>query len=86
MPWFKPHNLARLLSTFTGWQELLEHYQCHCSAGDRLDGIRVTRSHVLCGSRSAQQALENAVGGDIVLSDADAARITTDLDQLGAPN
>lgn len=87
MPWFKPQNLARLLSTFTGWQELLEHYQCSIAQlVIAWTAFESRASHVLCGSRSAQQALENAAGGDIVLSDADAARITTDLDQLGAPN
>ena len=87
MPWFKPENLTRLLATFTGWQELLEHYQCSITQlVIAWTALEPRASHVLCGSRSADQVLENAGGGDIVLSDDDAARITTDLDKLGAPN
>jgi methylglyoxal reductase len=86
MPWFKPQNLTRLLETFTGWQELLEHYQCSITQlVIAWTALEPRASHVLCGSRSADQVLENAGGGDIVLSDGDAARITTDLDKLGAP-
>ncbi len=87
MPWFKPRNLARLLATFTQWQDLLEHYQCSIAQlVIAWTAFESRASHVLCGSRSARQAAENAAGGDIVLSDADATRITTDLNQLGAPN
>ena len=87
MPWFKPENLTRLLATFAGWQELLERY--HCSITQLVIAWTASKpraSHVLCGCRSEDQALENAGAGDIVLSDDDAARIRTDLDKLGAPN
>ena len=87
MPWFKPENLTRLLAIFTGWQELLEHYQCSITQlVIAWTALEPRASNVLCGSRSVDQVLENAGAGDIVLSDDDSSRITADLDMLGAPN
>ena len=87
MPWFKPENLTRLLAIFAGWQELLEHYQCSITQLVIAWTAREPRaSHVLCGSRSVDQVVENAGAGDIVLADDDSARITNDLNELGAPN
>ncbi|MED5581483.1 MAG: aldo/keto reductase [Pseudomonadota bacterium] len=86
MPWFKEHNLKKLLEVFTGWDDLLESYGATIpQLVVAWTASRPHATHVLCGSRSVPQVQENALGGGLRLTGRDIERMTLDLDKLGAP-
>ena len=85
MPWFKEHNLKKLLEVFTGWDDLLESYGATIpQLVVAWTASRPHATHVLCGSRSVPQVQENALGGGLRLTGRDIEE-TLDLDKLGAP-
>jgi methylglyoxal reductase len=84
-PWFMPANRSRVLAMLAGWKAMTEKYDCSLAQlaiawALAQPGITVA----LCGARHPEQAIENAVGGDLVLDDVDIARITSDAEALGA--
>lgn len=84
--WFKPANRVRVLRMLQGWADLTEKYQCPLASlvlACTVDQPGVT--HVLCGARSVQQVVENALGGQIDLSLEDVRRMREDAEALGEP-
>ena len=86
LPWFKSENRARLKNMFAGWSDLIDKYQCGITElvlawTTAKPGV----THTLCGIRTAQQAIQNARAGSIVLEEADINRLDNDIKMLGNP-
>jgi methylglyoxal reductase len=85
-PWFRLENRKRILDLLAGWKDLTAKYACPLARlviAWTLAQPGVT--HVLCGTRTAAQAAENAAGAGLALDPADLRRMRRDLDALGAP-
>ncbi len=84
--WFRPANRRRVLDMLAGWRDLTE--ACGCTLGQLVIAWTVQQPGVtfaLCGARRAGQARENARAGDLVLREADLARMRRDVEALGGP-
>ena len=84
--WFRIENRRRLQGMFSGWKDLTEKYECsigNISTAWTLGQPGVT--HVLLGSRSAQQAISNTRTGYLRLDKEDMKRNDADLVELGPP-
>jgi len=84
-PWFKPENRQRVLKMLEGWKGLAEKYKCTmaqlviaCTAAQA--GV----THVLCGARRVEQAVENAAAGIVVLEAGDVKRMGEEARGMGA--
>jgi methylglyoxal reductase len=85
-PWFKKINRPKILTMLAGWKELTDAHDCTLAQlviawTAAQPGI----THVLCGARTAAQALDNAAAGRLTLSPAELARMRADLTALGEP-
>jgi len=85
-PWFLPQNRRRVLDLLAGWRDLTQRFGCTLAqlviawtAAQR--GV----THVLCGARRVEQALENARAGNVGLDAAALARMRRDVEALGEP-
>ena len=86
-PWFKKVNRPRVLAMLTGWKDLTERYECTLAQlAIAWTAAQPGVTHVLCGARTAQQALDNAGAGRLSLDPADLARIRSDVEALGEPH
>lgn len=86
-PWFKKVNRPRILAMLAGWKDLTERYECTLAQlAIAWTAAQPGVTHVLCGARTAQQALDNAGAGRLSLGPADLARIRSDVDALGEPH
>ena len=79
-PWFLPENIGKPLDLLDGWKDLCEKYDCHVGNlviawTKQQPGI----TNVLCGGRRPDHMKDNARGGDIMIDDADMARMTKDI-------
>ena len=79
--WFLPENIGIILDMIDGWKDLCEKYDCALADlaiawTKQQPGI----TNVLCGARRPEHMLENARGGEIVISDEDIARMTKDIE------
>jgi len=85
-PWFPPGPRRRVLDMLVGWKDLAEKYDCTL-AQLTIAGTLAQRgvTHVLCGARTAQQAIDNAHGGGLQLATEDVARMRRDAEALGTP-
>ena len=84
LPWFGIENRKRLQDMFSGWKNLTEKYECsigNISTGWTLGQPGVT--HVLLGSRNAQQAISDDYAGSLRLEKEDMKRFDADLIGLG---
>ena len=85
-PWFKKDNIKRLLDMFSGWEDLLAKYECTIAQLTiTWTAKQLGASHILCGSRTAEQSIQNAGAGSINLDHEDMQRISNDLVKLGDP-
>ena len=85
-PWFKPENRPKVLRMLETWRDLAETY--HVTLAQLVIACTAAQpgvTHVLCGARTAQQAVENAAAGRIELHPRDAKRMADDAAALGEP-
>ena len=85
-PWFKIENRGRILGLLAGWKGLATKYACPLARlviAWTLAQPGVT--HVLCGTRKVEQAVENARGADLELAAEDMQRMRRDVEALGPP-
>ncbi len=85
-PWFKLENRRRILDLLASWSDLTAKYNCtlaQLTIAWTFNQPGVT--HVLCGARRVEQALENAQAGSIQLEQVDIDRIRKDVLALGDP-
>ena len=85
-PWFKPGNRKHILDLLASWHDLTPKYGCTLAQlviAWTFSQPGVT--HVLCGARTAAQAMENARAGDLELDALDIVRIREDVIALGEP-
>lgn len=85
-PWFLPPNRRRVLDLLARWRELTERYEC--SLAQLAIAWTATQpgvTHVLCGARQPEQALENARAGDLVLDAETLIRLRRHVESLGEP-
>lgn len=85
-PWFKKSNRKKILDLLDSWQDLTEKYTCSLAQlviawTAAQEGV----THVLCGARTSEQALDNVKAGNMTLEVADIARIRKDVEGLGEP-
>ena len=86
LPWFKRDNRQRLLDMFGGWADLTEKYDCTIAQLTiAWTASQRGATHVLCGLRTVEQAIENAGGGALELEANEIQRIRNDLIALGEP-
>ncbi len=75
-PWFKPENRQRVLHMLQGWNALADKYKCTVAQlVIAATAMEPGCSHVLCGARHREQALENAAAGSLSLRQEDFVRI-----------
>ena len=86
LPWFKVENRQRLQDMFADWTDLTEKHDCTigqlmvaCTAAQR------GATHVLCGTRTVAQAIDNAGAGAVELETEEVKRIRGDVINLGDP-
>jgi methylglyoxal reductase len=86
LPWFKLENRQRLLDLFAGWADLTEKYGCTIAQLTiAWTAAQPGATHVLCGTRSVDQGIENAGAGAIELDPDDIQRIRDEVIALGDP-
>ena len=86
LPWFKLENRQRLLDMFAGWADLTEQYDCTIAQLTLAwTAAQTGATHVLCGIRTVEQAIQNAVAGALELQANDVQRVRDDLLALGDP-
>ena len=86
LPWFKLENRKRLLDMFAGWAHLTEKYDCTIAQLTiAWTAAQTGATHVLCGVRTADQAVQNAGAGALELEADDVQRVRDDLVALGGP-
>lgn len=86
LPWFKVENRQRLADMFTGWADLTDKHSC--SIGQLTIAWTAAQrgsTHVLCGTRTVEQAVQNAGAGSIRLDEDDIQRMRDDVIGLGDP-
>ncbi len=85
-PWFKLENRQVILDLLDSWSDLTE--KSNCSLAQLVIAWTFGQpgiTHVLCGARTEEQALENAAAGNLSLEEADMERMREDVMELGAP-
>lgn len=85
-PWYKLENRQRVLDMLAKWKPLTARYgrsQAALTVAWTLAQSGVT--HVLCGSRRAQQIVETAGAADLVIAAEDLQRMRCDIEALGEP-
>ena len=84
--WYIPANRKRVLDLLASWRDLTAKY--NCTLAQLVIAWTAEQSgvtHVLAGGRTLAQVAENAKAVDLPLEPADAARIRTDVTNLGEP-
>jgi len=85
-PWYKRENRARVLEMLAGWKPLVEKYACTpAQLVLAWTAAQPGATHVLCGARTAAQAVENAAAGALRLAAADLAAMRNSAVGLGQP-
>jgi methylglyoxal reductase len=85
-PWFKLENRPRILKLLAGWKDLTDKH--HCTLAQLVVAWTLAQpgvTHVLCGARTAGQAVDNAKAGGLEVPVADLQRMTRDVEGLGVP-
>jgi len=86
LPWFKLENRQRLLDMFAGWADLTEKYSCTLAQlVIAWTAAQPGATHVLCGTRTVEQGIENAEAGALELDPDDIQRLRDDAIALGDP-
>jgi methylglyoxal reductase len=83
-PWFKRENRQRLLNLFASWVDLTEKYACTIAQLTLAwTAAQPGATHVLCGTRTVEQGIQNAGAGALQLDPGDSQRIRGDVIALG---
>ena len=86
LPWFKLENRQRLLDVFAGWADLTEKHDCAIAQLTiAWTAAQLGSTHVLCGTRTVEQGIQNAGAGAVQLDSDEVQRIRDDLIRLGDP-
>lgn len=86
LPWFKLENRQRLLDMFAGWADLTDKYCCTLAQlVIAWTAAQPGATHVLCGTRTVEQGIQNAEAGSLELDPDDIQRIRDDAIALGDP-
>jgi len=86
LPWFKVENRKRLLDMFAGWVDLKEKYSCTIAQlVIAWTAAQPGATHVLCGTRTVKQGIDNAGAGALELDPAEVQRMRDDVIALGDP-
>ena len=86
LPWFKKENIKRLLDMFAAWADLLDKHNCNISQLTiAWTAAQHGATHILCGAKTADQSIQNAGAGSIILEEGEIQRIRNDLLALGDP-
>lgn len=86
LPWFKLDNRQRLLDLFVSWAGLTDKYRCTLTQLVLAwTAAQPGATHVLCGTRTAEQGIENAEAGALKLAHDDIQRLRNDVIALGNP-
>ncbi|MCY3622903.1 MAG: aldo/keto reductase [Gammaproteobacteria bacterium] len=86
LPWFKLDNRQRLLDMFAGWVDMTVKYDCTIAQlAIAWTAAQTGATHVLCGVRTVEQAIQNAGAGALELEANDGERVRDDLVALGDP-
>ena len=86
LPWFRLENRQRLLDMFAGWADLTEKHDC--TIGQLTiawTAAQAGATHVLCGTRTVEQGIQNAGAGTVELEADEIQRVRDDLIALGDP-
>ena len=79
-PYFKAENIGKVCDMLAGWKDLCEKYNCPLSnLAIAWTGAQPGMTNILCGARTPKHVLENANGGNILLSAEDIARMNADV-------
>ncbi|MFP4171697.1 MAG: aldo/keto reductase [Candidatus Hydrogenedentota bacterium] len=85
-PWFKKANRPAILEMLDDWKGLTSKYECTLAQlAIAWTAAQHGVTHVLCGARTPEQALDNAAAGGLELDEADVDRIRNDVEALGQP-
>ena len=85
-PWFKKINRPRILDMLSSWSDLTDKYRCSLAQlVIAWTAVQPGVTHVLCGARTADQALANAQASEIVLEAEDAKRMRNAVEALKEP-
>lgn len=85
-PWFKVENRKRLSDMFGGWADLTEKHDCTIAQlVIAWTAAQPGATHVLCGTRTVKQGIDNAGAGAIELDPAEVQRMRDELFALGDP-
>ena len=86
LPWFKMGNRQRLLDMFAGWADLTEKHDCSIAQLTiAWTAAQPGSTHVLCGTRTVEQGVQNAGAGSVELEAEEVQRIRDDVINLGGP-
>ena len=86
LPWFRLENRQRLLDMFAGWADLTEKHDCTIAQLTiAWTAAQSGATHVLCGTRTVEQAVQNAGAGAVELEADEIQRLRDDLVALGDP-
>lgn len=84
--WFKKTNRPKVLDMLAGWKDLTEKHDCTLAQlVIAWTAAQPGVTHVLCGTRTAAQAEQNAAAGALELDAEDVARMRRDAIGLGEP-
>ena len=85
-PWYKQANRPKILDMLASWLDLTDKYNCTLAQlVIAWTAVQTGVTHVLCGTRTEVQGIQNAEAGAIELDDVDVARIREDAIALGEP-
>jgi methylglyoxal reductase len=85
-PWYLPANRRRVLDLLDGWRGLTRQYQCTLAQlVVAWTAAQPGVTHVLCGARRVEQAMENSGAGRLTLAAADLGQMRRDVEALGEP-
>jgi methylglyoxal reductase len=85
-PWFKLENRKAVLDMLDGWSDLCEKYDCTLAQlVIAWTAAQPGATHVLCGTRTVEQGIQNAAAGALELDPDDVVRMRDDAIGLGEP-
>ena len=86
LPWFKMENRQHLLDMFARWADLTQKYDCSIAQLTiAWTAAQPGSTHVLCGTRTVEQGIQNAGAGAVELDADEVQRIRDDVIALGDP-
>lgn len=85
-PWLALPNRGRVLALLDRWREIAVRYDCTLAQlVTAWTAAQPGVTHVLCGARRVEQAVENAAAGRLQLAPEDIQQIRREVEALGEP-